>query len=213
VNLKTQRIETFVAAAVFLAFPVAANATVLTFTAQGTITNVDAPLAGQFAPGNIATFTISYDTSVVDFQGDPQVGGYLGAALSGSGQVGSFAFTLGPGDVSVADNKVGIDFFGIGQPASGPTISGYNVVGLGIDLTDPTATALSSDAMPTALDASLFSSKAFFLNFASAAAGGAGISGVITDATLAQTPIPATLSLFASGLGLLGFLSQRRKRK
>lgn len=34
-----------------------------------------------------------------------------------------------------------------------------------------------------------------------------------TEGTLTTTPLPATLPLFASGLGVLGFLGWRRKRK
>lgn len=36
---------------------------------------------------------------------------------------------------------------------------------------------------------------------------------VLTDFAVAQTPLPATLPLFASGLGLLGFVTYRGKRK
>jgi hypothetical protein len=40
-----------------------------------------------------------------------------------------------------------------------------------------------------------------------------GIDNVIVDGTLAATPLPAALPLFAGGLGALGFFGRRKKRK
>ena len=37
--------------------------------------------------------------------------------------------------------------------------------------------------------------------------------GTVPAAAVAETPLPATLPLFATGLGMLGFLSRRRKQK
>jgi hypothetical protein len=45
------------------------------------------------------------------------------------------------------------------------------------------------------------------------ASGEADRSGDLTIATLAPTPLPAALPLFGAGLGLMGLLARRRKRK
>jgi hypothetical protein len=42
---------------------------------------------------------------------------------------------------------------------------------------------------------------------------GAEYGFLATDPPLAQTPLPATLPLFATGLGALGLLGWRRKKK
>jgi hypothetical protein len=54
---------------------------------------------------------------------------------------------------------------------------------------------------------------AALLSFAQTTPGGSEASPIFDDVQVAATPIPAALPLFAGGLGMLGLLARRRKRK
>lgn len=51
------------------------------------------------------------------------------------------------------------------------------------------------------------------LSFAQTTPGGSEASPIIDDVQVSATPIPAALPLLAGGLGMLGLLARRRKRK
>src|SRR6185503_4223697 len=110
-------------------------------------------------------------------------------------------------------------FFAIGgaSGASGASVGAYNLGSAGIVLTDATNAVFINDNLPTVLNLSDFTAgqRLIELNFTleGDARFGAVLEANISDLSIAQTPLPAALPLFAGGLGALGLLGWRRKKK
>jgi hypothetical protein len=103
---------------------------------------------------------------------------------------------------------------GDGLSASGHGPSTFSV----LDFTITTGTSLSLDDFVKTLLASTDGTLAIFAADVSAANGNTGGIGfteslIINQHQNGDTPLPAALPLFASGTGLLGFLTWRRKKK
>ena len=101
---------------------------------------------------------------------------------------------------------------GLSAAGSGPTTISV------LDFTITTGTSLSLEDFLKTLLASTDGNLAIFAADVSAANGNTGAIGFTRDLTKGgggqgETPLPAALPLFASGTGLLGFLTWRRKKK
>src|SRR4051812_13970474 len=139
----------------------------------------------------------------------------------------TFSFSLtGPADVSIsADATAGtnvLDYhaalFG-SSPAGTALLVGSNPGPL-VDLTDTTGllTAGNTNGSTNTLSALNLASGTYYLRLFGVIAGNSninslrtGLSGSLTAVAVAATPIPAVLPLFASALGLIGFMGWRRK--
>ena len=193
-----------------------AQAATITYTATGTVANVDSVLASQFSVGQAVSFTFAYDTSKTDLEINTFLGVYVNALTSGFGSVGSYVFSLSTSNIIIRDNAPNDQFFASGG-ASGASVGAYNLGSAGIVLTDATNAVFINDNLPTVLNLSDFTAgqRLIELNFTleGDARFGAVLEANISDLSIAQTPLPAALPLFAGGLGALGLLGWRRKKK
>jgi hypothetical protein len=118
----------------------------------------------------------------------------------------------GPGDAlhwAISGNQITLTAPVFGTSFGAATFNGYEF----LDLTrDPGIVGVSLDPSTTANLASVsdisFTSDSVFFNFQ----GKSWYGSAVYNLTLAATPLPATLPLFASGLGLLGLVTWRGKR-
>jgi len=198
------------ATACFAIFASSAQAATITYTATGTIANVDSVLASQFSVGQAVSFTFAYDTSKPDLEISSFVGVYVNALTSGFGSAGSYVFSVSTSNIRIRDNAPTDQFFAIGgaSGASGASVGAYNFDSAGIVLTDATNAVFINDNLPTVLNLSDFTAgqRLIELNFIleGDARFGAVVEANISDLSVAQTPLPAALPLFAGGLGALG---------
>jgi hypothetical protein len=189
------------------------------FTGLGTGTLGTTAFGGfPIAPDASFTFTIVGDTGAVTLgspSGPPDNGNpYRNAGISATFVSGSLSANLSNMLVNLFNNNQIQTFPGVGFFQS-PTFAG-DVLGtasagpLGsYDLT--TAFAQISTATAgnfVSFGAAPFTTDAGVLTFTH-------ISQLTFEAVIpgSETPLPAALPLFASGLGALGFLAQRRKRR
>jgi hypothetical protein len=138
-----------------------------------------------------------------------------------------FSFSLtGPADVSLsADAAAGtnvLDYHAAlfsSSPAGTDLLVGSNPGPL-VDLTDTTGllTAGNTNGSTNTLNVLNLASGNYYLRLFGVIAGNSninslltGLSGSFTAVAVATTPIPAAFPLFASALGLIGFMGWRRK--
>jgi len=192
-----------------------AQASTITYTATGLISGVSPALVAQFSVGQAATYTFTYDTGVVDTDPSATSGFYPNALLSGAGLFGSYSFSTGLGFVAVNTAPGGGLIFWANFPTGDPVAS---LIPIFINLVsnDLSGTLFSSDSIPTLLDLSSFPSipgigqlRLYFGN-----GNPPGIHALYVELTaLSETPLPAAFPLFVTGLGALGLIGWRRKRK
>ena len=195
-----------------------------------------ATIVGQFE-GSVGFAPASFDPTIQS--GDTLTGNYTfdstAAALAGSNSTTSvfnallgLNFTVGAysassaasQEIQVGNNEAFSDRYSIVSRASdgltGPNIGVLALESFIIRLDDQTKTVFS-DALilPTSLNLSSFDRAEFFLIFHNIDNPDSTflISGRLTEFSVAETPIPAALPLFATGLGALGLLGWRRKKK
>lgn len=222
-------------------FAGAASATTLTVIATGSVYSTDG-LDG-FAIGDQFTLTYDIDTSAPDFKPDDLIiGDYRTAGTNVRVQVGDYQATALTGGVLVA-NRTGSPTIFDGAPDkyefnsgqcrysgflfcdgfSGPDVNSRFPFYVSLGLSDPTRTALSSDALPIDIPPlAVFpttpivdgdGNRNLVLSFATENLGGGAWAGVLrvkaNVTSVAVVPVPAAVWLFGSALGLMGAI--RRK--
>jgi len=170
-------------------------AQVLTWNFTGRVNFVDPALAGGFTVGDLATFTLAFQTATPASGPTPTAATYPGAITSLSGQVGSYLITMvnSPSDnfILVLDNYTQgffplFDGFTFSAPVNGPAAGGFNPNLLQINFGDLTGSAVTSTALPT-VPPNPGSFTPGFVNFGLFFPGSSGIGGDILTAT-AVTP-------------------------
>jgi hypothetical protein len=99
-------------------------------------------------------------------------------------------------DIGVQGNT---QYVNIGGPVQAGTDDEGLLVGGTLQLFDITKWSFAVDGTPIALS--------YFAELSP------GVQGTLSIDFVSNTPVPAALPLFASGLGVIGFLTKRRKRK
>jgi hypothetical protein len=217
---------------------VVVNATDSLYTAGGEIpypslagdSGVTSPVAIAVVPGEVITF--SSVTGLISCCASPAAfNGADGAAGNGNTQLASYggiSGIYGPTQLFLA----GVFGTATNPGSSPPSILDFRTTGAGIGIDFTTLSPLLwqsffiGDGRTSASTLQSFTvpslATLLYLGFGD----GGGFSGtpccysdnrgfltVTVDINVATTPIPAALPLFASGLGVMGFLARRRKRK
>jgi len=200
-----------------------AHASVVTFNFEarlagpisqsGDISNLHAFPLEVNAGAHIIDGSFSYDTSATPFAG---LGNYFPTALSFT--VGSISFsTTTLAEVNITDSAV--DTFNTNALFNSLAPNGDNLQAhYSLDLQGP-STIFNSLALPTSLNLSDFTSRLFTVSETDQSGpfriqvGTYTIPFQVSELEQVSTPLPAALPLFAGGLGALGLLGWRSKRR
>jgi hypothetical protein len=149
--------------------PVAALGLTITVTFDGTVTEVDAPLASVFAEGGIAFGSFQIDADTSDTNPDANRGLYPGLKNISFSVDGYAASAVGGDPISAVQiaNEV-VDFYDVytGGPFAGAMDVGvFRLTAFQFQLFAEGNTAFDSDALPTSLDISQFADGRVVLNF------------------------------------------------
>lgn len=189
--------------------PVHASVVNMTFTGV-----VDGAF-GDVNVGDPFSLSISYESTTPNL-GDSTFG-VFNALLSLTVKAGAFVATSsGAPEIQIDNNPGGInhDRFGVvSRDTDGltGTNDGIPVSFFFLRLDDSTDSVFSTaDSLPLALALALFDSNSFGIFFQDEER---SIGGHITGISTSEVPLPAALPLFATGLGIMGLLGWRRRRK
>ena len=123
----------------------------------------------------------------------------------------------GTGTLTITDGPVGLGFLNV--PVADITTLAISIGGFNFNLIgDISALQFNGGNLTDITGAAVIGAASLSVNaltsvyFDNLATGGISSDDTIT-ATLASTPLPAALPLFAGGLGLLGMFARRRKQK
>lgn len=215
---------TLLSATVFVtSLPITAAAAPVTFTFNGTVTAVNPLLVGTFAPGDVLTGLLTYDSELVDTNASSSIGRYEPVS-SLVFTIGSYSATFvdGSGFVNVTNGAPGSDQLGFRADVTGPTVNGFKPFNLQLGLTDATGMALSSDDLVLAFTTNQFTLNQFFFTFTNRTnpydltSGGTNFTGVqgtfSGSAGITALPEPAQLTLLGCALAS-SLLRFRRKRQ
>ena len=114
------KIGQFAAAGCLALLASGAQAATVTYTATGTVANVDSVLASQFSVGQAVSFTFAYDTSKTDLEINTFLGVYVNALTSGFGSVGSYVFSLSTSNIIIREMRRTINSLRVEVPPALP---------------------------------------------------------------------------------------------
>ncbi|RZT10229.1 PEP-CTERM protein-sorting domain-containing protein [Duganella sp. CF402] len=189
-------------------------------TGTGGMVNSSTLAGDALSVGDVVYGHFSYDTETAQF-GNFGVGPvYAASGASNSLSAGTFSHNLALHDatanntmVQVSNNAAllgGGDSLAIGNTSENAAATQL----MAVDFFDRTGTALSSDAIPGAIDASAFNQTSFYyLYTAKDSHTMLGANGALTSLTLVSSvPEPQTYAMLFSGLGMLAGLARRRSK-
>jgi len=188
----------------------AVEAETLTVSFSGAVTTVPTELSSTFFVSDPITGSFEIDSLSPDFDADPTRGEYIGPT-NFSFEFGSYLSTGpgGSGSDSVSVQNTTLDTFGFNVQCSAgrciaADVGAYFLASMRLSLTDSTATAFSSDALPTSLDINDFDNDEVALIFEHATLPLKVVSGEISSVTLVPEPstslLGMTAMLFVAGL-------------
>jgi hypothetical protein len=181
--MKAKRFCTVALCLLSVGVPHASANVIYTFTGAQYTENSDPSLLGTYLTGSITCPGACAD------------GTYLSAELA------DITFTSGTVSISTSITPY-VNIFTGDIVISGGAIADYELF---IDISHGVQAGIS---MQAALEPSPYSFAAAYSQSAYAGSG-----GVWSEGSPAVTPLPAALPLFATGLGVMGLLGWRRKRK
>jgi hypothetical protein len=184
------------------------------FSFSGSVGNV---FGGVFTPQGFGAdgFTTSLPLSAgvtlnsnsTDTMASSTIGRYNNAVSDFSVSVGTYFASFAPGNsfISVTNNAAGggSDIYTLRvNGLLGSAVNGFTPTSFLLELTDPSGTAFSSDALPGPPSLSSFASSQFRLIFGTAST---RVQGALTS----LVPLPAAVWLFGAGLIALVGLGSR----
>ncbi len=203
-----------------------ADAAIIQYTATGTVSQASPDIQAQFPVGQTGSYTLTVDTTVPDSDPSPSNGSYVNAILFSTGSIGTYNFATGAGNLTVTHAPTSDSFLSFAL-ATGAAIGSDLLRVAVIGLLDSSGAALVSDSIPTLLNLSDFDGPNK-INLQFSRPDGTIAEVIVPVASLSistidsptspgvpvqsEIPLPATLPLFAAGLGALSLLGWRRKR-
>ena len=210
-------IKAKISAVVFVFLALSANslqATIITIDIAAEIAEVDdlgGLLEGQVNVGDTITGSYTYDSATPDSNPLETIGNYehFNAPYGVSLSVGGFVFQTDPDNVNflvtILNDNNGSDDYTFGSYNNLPLSNGVGVSFISWALDDYTATALSSDALPTTPPVLEDWESIAGLTITYGPKGSSMIRGHVTSAV----PEPGTV--FLLGLGSLALIRKRRE--
>lgn len=199
-----------------------ANAEVVHLRATGAVTGFEYNPSGAaaifaVAPiGTAYTLDFSYDTNAAPVFSNANYAAYVGAASAIFTLAGYTASFSGLG-VTVGDTgmRMGDSFQLFGNAAFSPTerLAGYQLSDISFRVSDPTSTALSSGALPTAFAVAEFPNRSVRTRFSFGEAGETALLLSVASITTLDSavPEPSAWALMIIGFGLVGASARRRQ--
>ncbi|NKB19271.1 MAG: PEP-CTERM sorting domain-containing protein [Alphaproteobacteria bacterium] len=185
----------------------------ITFTYEGAVSTTSGGAAFNAFLGQSATLEYFFDDTAPDTNPSGTAGTYtLTAALLTIGTSNWQAIPpQPPGTINVTNAASDSYSFDISSPF-GPSIGGLTPAAIILSMSDPTGTALSSDALPsTQPDPADFATTNFNIAFVGGAIGGTiGIENFAIAGAGAGVPEPGALIVFGFGLLGLGIIRRRK---
>ena len=197
-----------------LVVPDRGRAASIPFSFSGSVGNV---FGGVFTPQGFGAdgFTtslpmsagVTYNTNSSDANSGANIGRYNNAIQDFSVSVGTYFATFAPGNsfirVTNSPAGTGSDIYELRvNGLLGSPVNGFTPTSFLLELTDPSGTAFSSDALPGIPSLSSFASSQFRLIFGTAST---RVQGALTS----LVPLPAAVWLFGAGLIALVGLGSR----
>jgi hypothetical protein len=193
-----------------LCMPVAATTVLVT----GTLTNVEFGLSSEFHVGQAYSWSYTFDPGAHDFNVTATRGDYRGAILAGSLSIGGYTASTSGGTIVVDDGTFGsgfdqytVEIDNWNGSVAGPLIAGRFPYAIGMELDDPTDTALLDDLLATSLPTiTQYPSRGFTFSFAqstipSVAFGVQRVYGTVDSITeVHEIPEPPAALLVLAGL-------------
>jgi len=185
-------------AALLLGLAAPAEASILTFSWTGTVTQVDAPLASGATIGDPGSGSFQIESTTPDSAASADFGDYPGPQ--------NMTITLGDITATSALGTIGglsvfdFTFDGIELdtgPWSGAPIGSFALQFAALNMEDADATTFSSDAIPTSLTLADFEIRLFRIGFRDGEAF-AQVQGVVESITI-TVPEPSSRALLVSG--------------
>lgn len=188
----------------------------LTLRIVGLVDGIGAQLSGgPVALGDNLSFTLTYDLDTPDSAPLIDYGVYINSITSAVIQAGDYIATTTTGHIEVGNgvNSDGIRFYSAPQAALvGENIGTFIFSGFDIRLRGGPGDTFDSEALPV----SVFDTSEFFpiqarvLFLDGADMDPSGSSFVARSVSLELVPLPASLWLFCSALGLLSWLKRQQ---
>jgi len=205
-----------------------ADALPLKITVIGNVTTSDVP--DTIATDAPIKFTVTYDNTLPFTTGTPPLIALHASPTSvWSIQAGLYATSGLGGGFFIHDNFLGGDVFGgtisplslelPGTFAPGSDVSGLPLSQVGFTLTDTTNSLWSNLNLPAVTFTGFNQTLMQIVFFKPGSGFGtdlqvlANIHTFTIEPAVTPTPLPAALPLFATGLGALGLVAYRRRRK
>jgi hypothetical protein len=197
-----------------LAVPDRSQAASIPFSFSGSVGNV---FGGVFTPQGFGAdgFTtalpmsagVTYNSNSSDANSGANIGRYNNAIQDFSVSIGTYFATFAPGNsfirVTNSPAGTGSDIYELRvNGLLGTPVNGFTPTSFLLELTDPSGTAFSSDALPGIPSLSSFASSQFRLIFGTAST---RVQGALTS----LVPLPAAVWLFGAGLIALVGLGSR----
>jgi hypothetical protein len=197
-----------------LAVPDRSQAASIPFSFSGSVGNV---FGGVFTPQGFGAdgFTtalpmsagVTYNSNSSDANSGANIGRYNNAIQDFSVSIGTYFASFAPGNsfirVTNSPAGTGSDIYELRvNGLLGTPVNGFTPTSFLLELTDPSGTAFSSDALPGIPSLSSFASSQFRLIFGTAST---RVQGALTS----LVPLPAAVWLFGAGLIALVGLGSR----
>jgi len=192
----------------------------ITVTFDGPLSIVGSELAGHFSIGDIFHVSMTYESTAPDqWPADPLQGYYL-AVTSLNLSVGGYTASSTNGNFTVYDDDGGVRdaVFGQAYSHSGGTLVGADIDGMPLrdfllQLDDRTMTAISSDALPTSFDPSLFDNNQLTLHWRTPMGWDTRVVAqeFTSTSSFQAVPLPGAVLLGGLGIATAGGLCRRRK--